>query len=60
MIALKVIDLIVGVCSAQDCGMLFTYNEQHYLFDTLCHIVKWRNLELDFLKIFKFICRIIY
>lgn len=48
MIALKVIDLIVGVCSAQDCGMLFTYNEQHYLFDTLCHIVKWRNLELDF------------
>lgn len=42
MIALKVIDMIVCVWSAKDCGMLFTYNEQHSLFDTLCHIVKFR------------------
>lgn len=34
--------MIVCVWSAKDCGMLFTYNEQHSLFDTLCHIVKFR------------------
>lgn len=45
-----------SVCSAQDYGMLFTSNKQHYnLSDTLCHVVKRGILELDLKNIYKYI-----